>query len=143
MPAVSASQQAIRNLMFRYGELQDAGDFDGVAALFSHGVFQRGDGRSFRGAELAEHRRQANILHDGLPGTKHVTTNVSIEVDEEHNAASAESYYAVFQGSSELPLEPIVAGRYHDRFERADGEWRFLFRRSFVDLEGRMETHRR
>lgn len=140
---MNASEQAILNLMCRYAELQDAGDFDGVAALFAHGVFQRGDGLSFRGVELAEHRKRANILHDGLPGTKHVTMNVSIELDEEHNAASADSYFTVFQASGELPLEPIVAGRYHDRFERAGGEWRFLFRRSFVDLVGRMETHRR
>ena len=92
---------------------------------------------------MAAHRKRSNILHDGVPGTKHVTTNISIEVDEAHNAASAESYFAVFQGTSALPLEPIVARRYHDRFERADGEWRFLFRPSFVDLVGRMETHRR
>ena len=140
---MTESARAITNLMLRYAELQDAGDFDGVATLFEHGVFQRGDGRSFRGQELAEHRKRANILHDGSTGTKHVTTNIQIDVDEAHNAASADSYFAVFQGSAELPLEPIVAGRYHDRFERIEGEWRFLFRRSYVDLVGRMETHRR
>ena len=77
MPRVSTSEQAIRNLMFRYAELQDAADFDAVADLFSHGVFQRGDGRSFRGAEVAAHRERSNILYDGVPGTKHVTTNVA------------------------------------------------------------------
>ena len=41
-----------------------------------------------------------------------------------------------------LPLEPIVSGRYHDHFERIEGEWRFLYRRSHVDLVGRIETHR-
>lgn len=141
---MGASEQAIRNLMFRYAELQDAGDFEAVGALFSHGVYQRGDGRSFRGAEIAEHRRRVNLLEEGgSPGTKHVTANITIEVDEEHNAASADSCYAVLQGGGALPLEPIVAGRYHDRFERAGGEWRFLFRRSRVDLVGRMDTHRR
>ena len=130
--------------MFRYAELQDAADFDAVAELFSHGIFQRGDGKSFRGPEVSAHRKTSNILHDGSLGmdTKHVTTNISIEVDEENNSASAESYYTVFQGTDELPLEPIVSGRYHDHFERADGEWRFLYRRSHVDLVGRIETHR-
>lgn len=140
---MTSSEQAIRNLMSRYAELQDAGDFDGVAEMFAHGVFQRGDGRSFRGQEIAEHRKNVNILYDGQPGTKHLTTNITIDIDEAHNAASADSYFAVFHGSNDLPLEPIVAGRYHDRFERTSGEWQFLFRRSFVDLVGRMESHRR
>ena len=49
-----------------------------------------------------------------------MTTNITIDVDEENNSASAESYYAVFQGTDTLPLEPIVSGRYHDHFERVE-----------------------
>ena len=139
---MSTSEQAIRRLMFRYAELQDAADFDAVAELFSHGIFQRGDGKSFRGPEVSAHRKTSNILHDGSLATKHVTTNITIDVDEENNSASAESYYTVFQGTDTLPLEPIVSGRYHDHFERIEGEWRFLYRRSHVDLVGRIETHR-
>ena len=139
---MSTSEQAIRRLMFRYAELQDAADFDAVAELFSHGIFQRGDGKSFRGPEVSAHRKTSNILHDGSLATKHVTTNISIDVDEENNSAAAESYYTVFQGTDTLLLEPIVSGRYHDHFERVEGEWRFLYRRSHVDLVGRIETHR-
>ena len=139
---MSTSEQAIRRLMFHYSELQDAADFDAVAELFSHGIFQRGDGKSFLGPEVSAHRKRSNILHDGKLATKHVTTNIRIDVDEENNSASAESYYTVFQGTDTLALEPIVAGRYHDHFERVDGEWRFLYRRSHVDLVGRIETHR-
>ena len=84
---MSTSEQAIRRLMFRYAELQDAADFDAVAELFSHGIFQRGDGKSFRGPEVSAHRKTSNILHDGSLATKHVTTNISIEVDEENNSA--------------------------------------------------------
>ena len=139
---MSTSEQAIRRLMFRYAELQDAADFDAVAELFSHGIFQRGDGKSFLGPEVSAHRKSSNILHDGKLATKHVTTNIRIEVDEATNSATAHSYYTVFQGTATLPLEPIVSGRYHDHLERVDGEWRFLYRRSHVDLLGRIETHR-
>jgi hypothetical protein len=34
----------------------------------------------------------------------------------------------VFQQTDELPLQPIAAGRYLDRFERVDGRWRFADR---------------
>ena len=40
-------------------------------------------------------------------------------------------------------LQVIVAGRYHDRFDRVEGEWRFTHRRSLTDLTGRMDEHRR
>jgi hypothetical protein len=129
--------------MYTYADLQDRADFDGVAALFAHGVFQRGDGKEFRGQEIAEHRKRVNVVHDGGLGTRHVTSNVTIEVDEEHDTATADSYYMVVQGTASMPLQVIVAGRYHDRFDRVDGEWRFTHRRSFTDLYGRMDEHRR
>ena len=57
------------------------------------------------------------VLHpDGTPRTKHVTTNPIIEVDDAETA-SCRSYYTVLQQTDELPLQTIVTGRYHDRFE--------------------------
>ena len=49
----------------------------------------------------------------------------------------------VVQATAALPLEPIAAGRYADRFERVDGRWRFAHRRSHLDLQGRFEEFRR
>jgi hypothetical protein len=39
------------------------------------------------------------------------------------------------------PLQPIVAGRYLDRFARVDGAWRFAERRILVDLVGDLSRH--
>jgi len=43
----------------------------------------------------------------------------------------------------DLPLQPIVSGRYHDCFERSDGQWRFVERRVRTDLVGDVTRHLR
>jgi 3-phenylpropionate/cinnamic acid dioxygenase small subunit len=78
---------------------------------------------------------------DGTPRTKHVTTNVLIEVDDVAGTAVARSYFTVLQAAEGLGLQTIVAGRYRDRFERHDGEWRFAERRFTTDLIGDVSRH--
>jgi hypothetical protein len=62
-----------------------------------------------------------------------------VEVDGD--TATSRCYYTVFQQTDELPLQPIIAGRYHDRFERVDGVWRFADRLIFSDLIGDLSRH--
>jgi hypothetical protein len=47
----------------------------------------------------------------------------------------------VFQRTDELPLQPIICGRYHDTFHRIDGRWWFDTRIMFVDLVGDLGHH--
>ena len=54
--------------------------------------------------------------------------------------ATCRSYYTVFQQTDEVPLQPIVAGRYHDEFARAV-DWRFTRRHMIVDLVGDLSKH--
>lgn len=146
LPQPPDAVDAIETLIYSYAERIDLADLDGVGALFAHGPFigETEDGGSYElgSKALARGLRGAIRLYEGNPRTKHVTTNVAVEADEAAGAGSARSCFVVLQQTPELPLQPIVSGRYHDRFERVDGEWRFLFRRSYVDLLGRIETHR-
>ena len=74
----------IENLIYTYAELIDAGNLEGMAQLFSHAEFLGPDGKvAASGAEefLAVQRQAVRIYEDtGTPGTKHVTTNLIIEV---------------------------------------------------------------
>jgi hypothetical protein len=81
------------------------------------------------------------IHPDGTPGTKHVTTNLILDIDDENGTASARSYWTVLQAVPGLPLQPILAGRYHDRFVRENGGWGFSERRYFIDLVGDVSHH--
>jgi len=70
------------------------------------------------------------VYADGTPRTRHIVTNVVIEVDEQAGTAVSRSYFTALQALPDLALQPIASGRYHDRFERHDGHWRFAERRS-------------
>jgi 3-phenylpropionate/cinnamic acid dioxygenase small subunit len=136
-------RDAIAALIYAYAESLDAGDLDAVARLFAQATL-RSDGypEVRRGsAQVLDLYQQMVQLYDGKPCTKHVTSNLVIDVDESGAAANARSYYTVFQARPELPLQAIIGGRYHDRFTRNDGEWRFADRLIFVDLVGDLRFH--
>lgn len=138
------ARREIERLLYRYAELQDGADWEAMAELFAHGEFEGTAGVSWNGQEIAE-RRRVNVLtyDDGTPRTRHVTTNLTIDVDDARGTATAESYYTIIQGPPALSLQPIATGRYIDRFERVDDCWRFTYRRSHMDLLGRFEGFRR
>jgi 3-phenylpropionate/cinnamic acid dioxygenase small subunit len=98
-----------------------------------------------RGRSAVENTLRENLIvyEDGTPRTKHVTTNIVIEVDEEAGTAVARSYFTALQALPDMALQPIVSGRYHDRFERRDGRWRFVERRVHTDLLGDLSRHMR
>ena len=77
-----SAETQITNLLFTYAERIDGGDINGVADLFAHAVLAGADGREARG------RDGAMAWFGGRGGggerrkTKHVTTNVIIELDD-------------------------------------------------------------
>ncbi len=91
---------AIQNLVFRYAELIDLGDFDGLADLLGGAAIGSGDtGPTLTGhdAVLAMFTSTTRRYPDGTPGTKHVTTNFIVEVDEQAGTAATRSYFTVLQ----------------------------------------------
>lgn len=145
----------IRNLLGTYCELIDRADYDGVAALFADdGVLTAEDGTELaRGtAAIAEHFRSLIRLHDGQQRTKHLVANTVLEQDTD-GGIIARSSYVVLQATADLPLQPIIAGRYVDRFRRVDGAtgdhhgdevgrgWRWIERQYAADLVGHLSQH--
>ena len=134
----------IQNLVFRYAELIDLGDFDGLGHLLADAEVGAADSAgSLTGhdAVVAMFTGTTRRYPDGTPRTKHVTSNCIIEVDEAIGIGTCRSYFTVLQQVGPLPLQPIIAGRYHDRFEREDDVWRFAERRFFIDLVGDLSQH--
>jgi len=140
------SHHAITNLMFRYAECVDQADFDGLSELFAHGSMRSTSAEDsehgMSGAAVGRFYAATNRVHeDGTLRTRHLSTNVRIEIEEAQDAATARSYYVVLQATPKLPFQAIVGGRYEDRFERVDGEWRFADRVVLVDQIGEMSEH--
>jgi hypothetical protein len=139
--------RAIENLLHTYAERIDAGDLEGVADLFAHGRIRASadappeQAVTGRDAVLAMYRGSTRLYDDGLPHTRHVTTNSIVEVDEAAGTASARSTFTVFQQVDDFPLQPIISGRYHDTFHLVDGAWWFDTRIMHVDLVGDLSRH--
>lgn len=143
-----ASEVSVTNVLYRYAEMMDTGRFEELAdELFRHAEFVVAPPPAKRldGAAMAQLMVATTIRYpDGTPRTKHVITNPIVDVDEGAGTATCRSYYTVFQQTDDLPLQPVVAGRYHDRFARIDGEWWFTERDyTMLDMIGDVSRHLR
>ena len=116
------SHRDIERLLYRYAKYVDSAQWGELGRLFTHAeVRTSSGGEVVRGAAaVVDQWSSFNKVHaDGTLRTRHLVTNVMIEIDESAGTAGAESYFMSFQATDRLPLQPIVGGRYRDRFRRA------------------------
>lgn len=148
MPNVDPHDRAlVAELLARYAELIDAGDFAGVGALLGDAVLVDGDGNEIaRGASAIEALYAATTRRhsDGTPMTAHVITNVIIDDGRESvddGQLEVRSRFTVFQATDALPLQPVVVGRYVDVVARDGDGWRFVRRRMIPERWGDVSGH--
>ncbi len=138
------SHHSITTLMFRYAEYIDAADFDAIETLFADAVITNEgvEGQIAGGEAIKRLYVNTNRVHaDGTLRTRHLTSNVAVDIEEAAGTATARSVFVVFQQTATLPLQPIVSGRYRDRFTRAGRGWRFAQRHIIVDHVGDVREH--
>ena len=138
------SHRDIERLMFRYARSVDLARWDELGELFAHGQVRAStsDDVSRGAAEVANLWASVNKVHaDGTLRTRHLLTNIMIDIDEHQGTATAEAYFMVFQATDRIPLQPIAGGRYTDRFRRVDGIWWFDDRYIQVDQEGDLSDY--
>jgi 3-phenylpropionate/cinnamic acid dioxygenase small subunit len=134
---------AITELLYRYAELIDAGDFDGVGRLLARATFGGSGPQGASGAENiaklfgATTRRYPG--HGNTPRTRHLVLNPIVDVTD--NTATARSTFCVIQNTETVPLQPIVVGRYLDTFSCDDAGWYFTSRRVDVEMIGDISAH--
>jgi 3-phenylpropionate/cinnamic acid dioxygenase small subunit len=138
--------QAISNIVFRYAELVDQGDFDGAGALFTHARFRAitpAGIRTVEGAEAITRQLSSTVRRygDGTPRTRHITTNLIVEAGDEPDTMTCRSYFTVLQAIEGFHLVPVIAGRYQDTFQFRHGAWWFADRLVMPDLIGDLSHH--
>ena len=135
----------------RLGELLDRQDI--LAALTR---FARGMDRFDRDAFLSAFHADAEIaagpfvgppaplydwardLHDhGQSATQHLLLNHSCDLDGD--MAHTETSY-IFVGRNRDETNWVAGGRYVDRFERRDGQWRIATRSTTIEWSGLLPT---
>ena len=140
--SATAEKLEITELLYRYAELIDAGDFDGVGALLARASFGGAATPSVSGAEniaglFAMTTRR--FPDSGTPKTRHLVLNAIVDVDGD--TATSRSTFLVVQATDAVPFQPIVAGRYYDRFARDAGGWHFTERKVDVEMVGNISAH--
>ena len=139
----SAAERAITNSIYEFADAVDTGDIERYAHKMRCGTIRvHGIDDTWTGSEgvkkmFADHTR----FYDGIPNTKHVTTNLRIQIDDVGNTGTAQSYYMVLQAMPGFQLQVVCAGRYYDTFERRDDEWLMIERFEYLDLVGDLSAH--
>ncbi|MDT5108337.1 MAG: hypothetical protein QOE20_227, partial [Mycobacterium sp.] len=129
---------AITELLYRYAELIDAGDFDGVGELLGKGTFMGVEGASKIGKLFAKTTRRYPE-QGNTPRTRHLVLNPIVDVDGD--TATARSTFCVVQQTETIALQPIVVGRYADTFARGESGWYFTERTVDVQMIGDVSDH--
>lgn len=134
-------ERACERLILEYSRALDRGDMSAAADCFAvNGTFARPmtpdtviEGREAIRAGLLS--RPRTLL------TKHLTTNVMINV-EDHDTASGLSYLTMISTTPEqgamppfVSQGPLWFGEMQDRFVRENGQWKFLQRRGSIQMK--------
>lgn len=137
--SAAADKLAITELLYRYAELVDAGDFDGVGTLLGRGHFMGVAGAgAIAGLFAATTRRFPQ--HRNTPRTRHLVLNPIVDFDA-GDTATARSTFCVVQRTDTVTLQPIVVGRYADTFARDADGWYFTARTVDVEMVGDVSDH--
>ena len=128
--------------------VRDSGSTGAIdAAVASHAVHvPGGEWRLWRtdvlrGEEQVRRAYDGVVLYDGVPRTKHVITNVVVTVGTGVDVASSTCAFTVLQARPDLPLQPVLSGRYHDEFVRDADGWRYDDRLIITDFVGNLSRH--
>ena len=115
-------RQAILDCIYRYARGIDRDDLELVSSAYhadardDHGFFV-GTGQDMAKWVFARHRES--------PASQHHITNHVVEIDGD--SAHAETYFLAINRASNGTAS-LATGRYVDRFERRQGEWRIAAR---------------
>ena len=119
-----ADREAIRDCLFRYSRAIDRCDMPLLATAYWPGAIDRHSG--FTGT-IEEFIAWAEPRLRAIPHSVHMLGNILIRVDGDQ--ARVETYFWSVNVLAEGDVrEALVSGRYLDRFERRDDEWRIAER---------------
>jgi hypothetical protein len=137
--------ETVERLLRRYTELIDAGDFDAIGVLFADGRIATEDGSvvATGASEVSALYETTTLRHgDGTPRTRHLTTNIVVDVEPRGDAATAESDFVVVQRvDADDPMVVVAAGHYVDQLARTSTGWHFVERRMVPQLFGDVSRH--
>ncbi len=125
----------ISKLVNSYAILLDAGDVGAVSSLFEHADWRSEGGPVLHGSDQVRPVYEQLIAQVSGTRTKHLLTNLTVDVETDATTATAHCYWTVLQTvPPDNGINILLSGQYFDHLEKADGTWRFSERLITVDL---------
>lgn len=123
----NTEKNAIREVLATYCFRLDAGDMDGMAALFTpDGVWETDFGKGTGRTGIADHGRSLRAHGTARPRAVHLCTNIVIDL--QGDTANVLSNWTTVQNSDTGP-KIGSAGGYIDRMAKVGGTWMFVHRK--------------
>ena len=124
---MSDDKNEIRELLGTYCFRLDAGDMDGMAALFvPDGVWETDFGKGTGRAGIADHGRSLRAGDKPRARAVHLCTNIVIDLHGD--TVDVLSNWTTVQNSETGP-KIGSAGGYIDKMAKRDGKWYFVHRK--------------
>ncbi len=134
-------ERACEQLVYAYSRALDLGDTSGAADFFAENGSMARPMTPDQVIEGREKIRAALITRPKDLLTKHLATNIVIQV-ESRDSATGLSYLtmiATTPGAEDKPpflsKGPIFFGEFQDRFVRENGAWKFQARRGSIQMK--------
>lgn len=126
-------EASIRRVLYAYCRAADRGDLLALRAVYHPDAFDDHTGVYSGGVDGFIAFMERSLAAGVVTCTRHCLSNILIEV--EGDVAVVETYFEAFHRRSVdgRDIDEDAAGRYLDRFERREGEWRIAARRVVWD----------
>jgi hypothetical protein len=145
--AVSAllDREAIRTVLYRYCRAVDRADIELLESVYHPDAWEHHGNVIGDAAEFRRHAVTRVVAPDAYRVIRHSLGSINIELDGD--VAHVESYFdaACLPEGHDGPHEVVRLhyGRYVDRFERRDGDWRIARRvvvQDFIEMRPAREV---
>jgi len=124
-PEQLSDREAIRDVMFRYTHGVDRLDGDWMKSAFWPDAVDEHGPHVGSAWEFVDHCMESHVR---WRSTMHCVFNHQIELEDDGVHARGEAYNVSYLFRADMPTAETWWGRYLDRYEKRDGEWRILHR---------------
>jgi uncharacterized protein (TIGR02246 family) len=134
---LTEDKEAIRDLLVAYGRDFDKRDFTAYADLFAQGGVWVGGSegaQAYTGPEAIRAFVNKTYPPSVNPGSFHIMSSVTIQIDGENTATAWSRWTYVVIGVHGEPA-PFRAGHYEDSLVRVHGVWKFKRRQVFAEAK--------
>jgi len=135
---VLEAKEAIRTLLFDYGRLLDARDWQGFSELFAENGGTWNGGMGVAKGRTAIKKMMVDTIGSTNAGANGALTNLHLLgneiIDVKGDTASSISKWAFVMTDKVQGPVIMYLGRYQDTFVREKGQWKFLERKALSDI---------